>query len=118
METVVWIIQGLLAVLFAMAGITKLTTPKADLVKKMPWAEDYSENTIKFIGTAELLGAIGLIVPVLTGIVPVLTPIAALAIAVIMLLATQAHYRRMEYRNILMNVVLFALAVFVAYYRF
>ena len=87
MNTILWIFQGLLAAMFTMAGITKSTQPKEKLEKQFPWVKDFSLNTVRFIGLSELLGAIGLIVPWLTGILPVLTPVAALGLCLIMVLA-------------------------------
>ena len=118
MNTILWIIQGIAAAMFIMAGIMKSTQPKENLAKNMPWVNDYSSGTVKFIGIAELLGAIGLIVPLLTGIVPILTPIAAVALCIIMILASIHHARKKEMSSILFNLVLFLLSAFVAYGRF
>jgi uncharacterized membrane protein YphA (DoxX/SURF4 family) len=119
MNTALWIIQGLLAAMFASAGTTKLTQSKEKLGKQFPWANDFSMSTIRIIGLSELLGAIGLIVPWLTGIIPVLTPIAAVGFCIIMVLATNmAHLNKKEYKEMAMNIVLFLLAAFVAYGRF
>ena len=119
MNTALWIIQALLAAMFAMAGTTKLTQPQEKLEKQFPWVNDFSLSTVRLIGVSELLGAIGLIVPWLTGIVPVLTPIAASGFCLIMILATNlVHLKKGEYKGVAMNVVLFLLALFVAYGRF
>jgi uncharacterized membrane protein YphA (DoxX/SURF4 family) len=69
----------------------------------------------RFIGTAEILAGPGLILPVLTGILPWLTPLAAVGLIIVMLGALIFHIRRKEYPNIGMNLVLLVLAVFVAY---
>ena len=119
MNTALWIIQGLLAAMFAFAGTTKLTQSKEKLEKQFPWAKDLSLNTVRFIGLSELLGAIGLIIPWLTGIAPILTPISALGLCLIMILATTTvHLKKREYKEISMNAILFLLAAFVAYGRF
>ena len=81
-------------------------------------AEGESRRTIRFIGIAEILGAIGLILPGATGIAAVLTPIAAVCLAVTMVLAAVVHGRRGETQAIVVNVVLLALALFVAVMRF
>ncbi len=91
-----WIIQGLLAVAFIGAGMMKLVTPKEKLVQKMPWAKDVAPASIKLLGLAEILGAVGLVVPWWTGIMPILTPIAAAALLVIMIGATATHARLKE----------------------
>ncbi len=118
MNTTLWMIQGILAALFGAAGIFKATQPKEKLQPKMPWVEDYSAQQVKFIGLLELLAAIGLIVPQLTGIVPILTPLAAVGLMLTMLGAAITHLRRKEYPGIGINTVFFLLAAFVAYGRF
>ena len=119
MNTALWIIQGLLAVMIAFAGTSKLTLPEEKLVKQFPWAKDFSLNMVRFIGLSELLGAIGLIIPWLTGIVAVLTPVAAVGICLIMVLATSmVHFKKGEFKEIGLNAFLFLLAAFIAYGRF
>jgi len=119
MNTALWIIQGLLSAMFIMAGIMKLTQSREKLGNRLPWTNDFSMSTVRFIGLSEMLGAIGLIVPWLTGIAPVLTPVSAVGICIIMVLATNiVHMKKSEYRNIATNIFLFLLAAFVAYERF
>ena len=118
MNTALWIVQGILAALFLMAGFMKSTTPKEKLALKMPWANDYSAGTVKLIGITQLMAAIGLIIPMLTGIAPLLTPLAAIGLCVTMILAIMYHYRKNEMKAIGTNVVLFLLAAFVVYGRF
>jgi len=117
-NVVLWILQGLLAVAFAGAGVLKSTRPKEKLAPQMPWVEDFSPATVRFIGVTEFLGALGLILPALTGIAPILTPLAATGIAVIMLLAAIVHARRKEPSGIAVTVVLLVLAATVAWGRF
>jgi len=76
------------------------------------------DNLLRFIGVSEILGGLGLILPAVTGIVPQLTAWAALGLSVIMLLAALFHLSRREYPSIVINLVLLALAAFVAYGRF
>jgi uncharacterized membrane protein YphA (DoxX/SURF4 family) len=114
MNTVIWILQGLAAVLFLMAGIMKLSTPYDKLKEKMPWAENYSAGTVKFIGAAELLGAAGLILPAALGILPVLTILAAFALAMVMFLAICTHSRRKEKKEMMTNLILMILVLAVA----
>lgn len=118
MNTVLWIVQIVLAVAFALAGIGKLTQPKEKMQERMGWVEDYSASTVKLIGAAELLAAIGLVLPAATGILPWLTPLAALGLVVIMVLAIPVHLRRHETQMVVVNVVLALLAAFVAWQRF
>jgi uncharacterized membrane protein len=118
MNVVLWITQVILAAMFAVAGIMKATQPKEKLADRLPWTQDFSQGTVRFIGVVELLGAFGLILPAVTGIAPILTPIAAIGFAVMMVLAAATHIRRKEPSAVVFNAVLFAVAVFVAWGRF
>jgi uncharacterized membrane protein YphA (DoxX/SURF4 family) len=118
-NVVLWIVAGLLAVAFLAAGLMKLTQPKKKLADSgMGWTEDFSDGAVKGIGALEVLGAAGLILPAALDIVPVLVPIAATGLALLMLGAAVTHARRKESTNIVVNVVLLALAAFVAWGRF
>lgn len=118
MNIALWIVAGVLALAFLAAGLMKVSQPKEKLAASMGWVNDFSPGTVKFIGTMEILGAIGLILPAATGIAPVLTPLAATGLAVTMILAAIVHGRRREPQMILVNAVLLALALFVAIMRF
>lgn len=118
MNTALWIAQIVLAVAFVGAGVLKLVQPKEKLQASLPWAEDFSQGTIRLIGVAEILGALGLVLPAVTGIAPVLTPLAAVGLAVTMVLAGAVHARRGEYPMVAVNAVLLAIAVVVAWGRF
>jgi hypothetical protein len=104
-----WIVSGLVALVFLAAGTMKLARPKEALVASgLAWTEDFTEPTVKAIGAAEVLGAIGIVLPALTGIAPILSPIAASALALVMVGAIVVHVRRRE--NPTVNVVLLLLA--------
>jgi hypothetical protein len=121
METIIWIAQGVLAAAFLTAGSLKLVKSHAELLEMsdgMKWVEDFAPRHIKAIGTVEVLGAIGLILPAALDIAPVLTPIAATGLGLTMLGAAATHLRRGERQAVPVNAVLFALAVFVAIERF
>jgi uncharacterized membrane protein YphA (DoxX/SURF4 family) len=119
MNTALWIVQILLALVFGLAGFMKLTQPYEKLAENMGYVKDFSPNTIKLIGLVEILGAIGLILPALTGILTFLTTLAAAGLALDMIGALYTHYRRHEYMPFMaINLVLGALAAFVAYGRF
>ncbi len=119
MNIALWIVQILLALVFLMAGILKTTqTKKALLERGLDWVEDFSTGAVRTIGVLELLGAIGLILPALTGILPWLTPLAATGLMLTMIGAAIVHIRRKEYQGIIFNAVLFLMAAFVAYGRF
>jgi uncharacterized membrane protein YphA (DoxX/SURF4 family) len=118
MNKALWIIQVLLAAMFTVAGIMKLTQSKEKLSKQLPWVNDISMRTVRFIGLSELLGGIGLIVPWLTGIVPILTPISAIGICLIMVLAiTTVYLKKQEFKAVVINIILFLMSAFVAYGR-
>ena len=118
MNVALWIVQAVLAVAFVAAGVMKSTQPKEKLQPNLPWVEDFSLGTIRLIGVAELLGGIGLILPAVTGITPILTPIAAACLAFVMVLAAGTHIRRKEPSGVAVNAILLVLAAFVAWGRF
>lgn len=118
MNIALWVVQGLLAIAFLMAGAMKSTRSKEKLAENMPWVNDFSAGTVRLIGILEILGAIGLILPKLTGILTWLTPTAAVGLVLTMIGAALTHLRRGENSNVLMNGVLLVLAAFVAYGRF
>ena len=117
MNIVLWVVQILLAAAFGMVGFTKVTQPIDAMVGMMPWAADVPALLVRFIGIAELLGAVGLILPGLTKIQPRLTAYAAAGLVLLMLLASLFHASRGEFGNIGLNAVLLILAAFVAYRR-
>ena len=118
MGIALWVVQVLLAAAFLVSGATKLSQPKEKLAKNLAWVEDFSQPTMRIIGALEVLGAIGIVLPALTGIVPWLTPLAALGLVLTMIGAALTHLRRSEYSVITVPAVLLILAAFVAYGRF
>ncbi len=117
MNTVIWIAQILLALAFAGSGISKLAQPYEKLAARMGYVNDFTPGAIRAIGTLEFLGAIGVVLPAWTGILPWLTPLAAGGLAVNMGGAVSTHLRRKEYPMIIVNLILLALAGFVTYGR-
>ena len=113
-----WIAAILLALAMFAAGFGKLIQAKEKLVTRMAWAQDFSPGMIKVIGGVEVLAGIGLILPAVTGIAPILVPLAATGIAIVMIGAIVTHLWRGETKEILAPIVLLALAVFVAWGRF
>ena len=110
MLIVLWILVGLLALLFVATGTTKLVRSRAELASgAMSWAEDFSGPAVKLIGAVEVIGAFGLVLPLLTGIAPVLTPIAAIGLAVVMIGAAVTHARRKE--SAILQIVVAVLCV-------
>lgn len=115
MNIALWIAQGLLAAMYLMVGSMKVLQPgKVRDNPMMTWAHERPDNYIRFVGTTEVLGALGLILPLVTGILPWLTALAAVGLALIQLLAIfTEHLPRKEYNVLPLNIVLLALAVFV-----
>jgi putative oxidoreductase len=113
-----WLAQGLLALLFGMAGVMKTTQPIAELAQALPWAGEVPAGLVRFIGAAELAGALGMILPAATRIAPRLTPIAAIGLALVMVLAAAFHLTRSETSALPINLALGGLALFVAWGRF
>lgn len=98
MNRALWVLQVLLAVAFLFVGSHKLVTPRDQLVVEpmAGWANDFTAEQIKLIGLAEVLGGVGLVVPAATGILPILTPLAAAGLTALMLGAAATHINRGE----------------------
>ncbi|WP_432983991.1 DoxX family protein [Dactylosporangium sp. CA-233914] len=118
MNIALWIVAGLLAVASLAGGVTKLIRPKEKLPAGWGWVEDYSAGSIKAIGALEVLAAVGLILPAAFDIAPMLVPLAAVGLVLLMVGALITHIRRREVQGIVMTMVVLALAAFVAFGRF
>lgn len=115
MNIALWIAQGLLAAIYLMVGSLKAFQPaKVRENPRMSWAHGQPDNYIRFVGTTEILGALGLILPLVTGILPWLTVLAGIGLTLVQLLAIFAeHLPKKEYDVIPLNIVLLALPIFV-----
>jgi hypothetical protein len=120
MNLTLWIVAGLLAVVYLASGGGKLIVPKEKLAAApgAGWGEDFSAGTVKAIGALELLAAVGLILPAAIDIAPVLVPLAALGLVMIMVGAVITRIRRHEAKPMVADLVYLALAGFVAWGRF
>lgn len=119
MDVMLWIVAGVLALAFVAAGGMKLAQPKEKLsASGMGWVDDFSAGAVKGIGLLEVLGAVGLVLPGLTGVAPVLVPLAALGLALTMVGAAVVHLRRGEQQMVVVNAVLLVLALVVVVGRF
>ncbi|KAA0097542.1 DoxX family protein [Mycolicibacterium sp. P1-18] len=118
MNVVLWILAGILAVAMLGAGTLKLITPKDGLADKGMELGDLPAGAIKGIGVLEVLGGIGLVVPALVHVAPVLVPWAAVGVAVVMAGAVAFHLRRKEVTGALPAVALLVMALVVAWGRF
>ena len=114
MYIALWIVQVLLAGMYGMAGAMKtFQIPKVR--EQMPWTKNRSDAFVRFVGISELLGALGLLLPMLTGILPWLTVLAALGLSLIQVLAIATeHFPKKEFNIIPVNFVLLALSVLIA----
>jgi hypothetical protein len=117
-DVVLWIIAGLLAAAFLFSGTFKLVLPRDKYIAAQPWAADAPPWAPVAIGILELLGAIGVIMPAILGVAPILVPVAATGLALIMAGAVAMHLRRRELAALGPSAVLLILAVALAWGRF
>jgi hypothetical protein len=119
MNIVLWVVAGIAAAAFLGAGLAKITGKREKMLERMAWVADYEQNQVKLIGVVEVLGAIGLILPAVTGIAPILVPIAATGLVITSVLAAIMHIRRGDgFGSAVPVLVLGLLAAFVAWGRF
>jgi hypothetical protein len=120
MNILLWVFAGIAAAVYLGAGGMKLVTPREKLLENpnLGWVNDFSAGAVRLIALAEVLGAIGLILPRALDIAPVLTPIAAVGLVIVAAGAIVVHARRKEPKAVPVNVVLLVLAAFVAVGRF
>ncbi|QZH59246.1 DoxX family protein [Mycolicibacterium farcinogenes] len=111
-----WATQTLLALVYIVAGGLKVIRPREQLVAtgRLDWMKDHSDAAVKSVGAVEILGALGMILPELTGIARMLTPVAAVGLVVIQVGALRVHLTRDERQPLPINVILLVLAGFVA----
>ena len=121
MHLALWIVAGLLAVVYLAGGVAKLVVPRrkmAAMGHSARWVENVSSGGLKAIGALEVLAALGLVLPAVTGVAPVLVPLAALGLVLIMTGAAVLRYRRGELKLMVLDLVYLVLAAFVAVGRF
>ncbi len=119
MNVILWIIAGVLAVAFGGAGAMKLAKSRAELEPDMAWVASATDSQVKGVGLVELLGAIGLILPAVTGIAPILVPLAATGLVLVMIGAVITHVRLGDpIAQAVPAIVLGALSLVVAIGRF
>ena len=118
-NTWLWILAGFLAALFLGTGVLKLTRTRDEIVAEgLTWAEDYTEPQLRALGWAEVLGAVGLVVPPLVGL-GIVTPVAASCLTVLTIGALVVHVRRREFLpDALRTIALIVMCVVLAYWRF
>jgi urea transporter len=116
MNIALWVAQGLVAFTMLGAGAFKIVTPRLKLAEKLKWPASWTDANVKLLGLAEALGAVGLVVPWATGILPVLTPVAAVCLLIIMAGAVKTHLDQKE--SPAPAIILGGLCLFVALGRF
>jgi hypothetical protein len=117
MNTALWIVQGILGGMMFVLGAMKSFMP-IEKLQKLSWTTRNSKSFTRFVGISELLIGLGLVLPQLTGVLPVLTSIAAASLGLIMILAIVEHIQHKETHDIPKNIIIMLLAVFVAAGRF
>jgi hypothetical protein len=117
LEIGLWAAQLLLAAAYALFGSMKMFQPLDELAKMMTWVPTLPHWFVRTLGTVEVLGAVGLILPSITSIMPKLTVVAALCILVHQLLAVSLHVSRGEFNVLGLNALLIALAAFIFWGR-
>ena len=119
MNTAITVIQVLLGIGFTVSGLVKLTIPYAKLAKLSVagWIIDFKPEHIRLIGVLEVCAAVGIIVPLFLHSLTMLTPLAAVGLALVMAGAMATHLRRVEYWHMVVNLIYLGLALFVAYGR-
>ncbi|MBY3989588.1 DoxX family protein [Rhodococcus fascians] len=119
MNVVLWILAGVLAAVFVLSGGMKVLGKREDMIEKTPYVEDFPQGAVRGIGVVEVLGAVGLIVPALTGIPDVLVPLAASGLVLVMIGAVVVHLRRGEGVKAAAPAIVFAIiSAVVAWGRF
>ncbi len=114
MTIAIWIVSGFLAVLYLFVGLLKVTLPQPKLVARFPYVETFGVVPARAVAALEILGAMGIILPRLTGILPLLSGFAAVGFALVQVGGIVLHVRHRDFRSLPMNVVLLLLAAFVA----
>ena len=120
MNIIGWILSGLLAAMFLLVGAPKLIQSYDKVIAdpRQGWAKNFSPAQVKAVGAIEVLGALGVTLPWLTGIAPVLTPVAAAGLALVMVGATVVNTRLGLKEALPITIGLFVLAVATAVVRF
>lgn len=121
MNTALWIVTIIVALAMAVSGGMKAFAGKDKLLMnpRMAWAGDFSDPMVRVIGVVEFIGAVGLILPAITGVAPILVPLAAVGLAIVMLGAVIVHIRRGDgAKAAIVPLVLMLMALFIAWGRF
>ena len=100
-----WILQLILAVIFLTTGLQKLLLKGKSLEKFVPVSKDFSPRRVRMIGVMELLAAAGVTIPYYTNVFPILTPLAALGMILMMIGAMAYHVPRKQILFVVFNLL-------------
>ena len=117
LHVALWVVQGLLGAMFLAVGAMKATQPIAALVDTLGWPAAVPAALVRVIGVAEFRGGLGLILPAASRVKPMLTPLAGVGLAMVLVLAAIFHISRGELGALPLPLVLGGLAAFVAWGR-
>ncbi|GAB4086017.1 DoxX family protein [Myceligenerans cantabricum] len=117
LNVTLWTAQALLALMLTGSGLFKLLTPIGQLAETFPWAGDVAPGVVYAAAVFDILGGLGVLLPSLTRVAPSLTVVAALGCVALLTSAAVFHFARGEGADTPINVVLIALAVFIAWGR-
>jgi len=115
MKVAYWVIAGLLAAIYGFGGLKKLVQSQDQLRPMMGWVDAMPMSRVRMIGLVEVLGAVGVIVPALTGVAPGVAVAAAIGLALIQIGAFRLHLSRHELTDLPLNSVLLVLAAAAAW---
>lgn len=119
MEEIIWFIQGVLCGVFLFTGFKKTFLSKEQVLKSAgPAVGDLTDTQLRLAGISEIAGAIGIILPVYLDIYPILTPLAAIGLALSMLVALSLNVEHKQMKRVAINIVFLAMAIAVAIYYF
>ncbi len=112
MKILTWVLRVLLTGAFIMGALFKMTTPYAELLTKMAWVENFTPLLVKIIGGIELLGALGIMLPLLLKIKPKISAYATMGLSLTMIGAFSTHLVRGEFSMALAPLVFLVLVLF------
>lgn len=118
MNIALWIVAGIFGLAYVIGGIIKLTMPYEKYAAKLHWPEDFTPGNVRFMGVVEFLGGVGLVLPALVDVAPILVPIAASGMALYMAGAITERLRRGEHKELVGDLLFLGAMLFVAWGRF
>ncbi|MCF2574154.1 DoxX family protein [Brevibacterium sp. UCMA 11754] len=121
MNIVLWILAGMMAIAFGIGGAAQIILTKEhyrSLARSQHWVDDFDSRHVKAIGTIKIIGVIGLVLPPLVGILPILSPLAACGLMLVMAGAATTRFRRSEWGLMVGDTVYLLTFAFLAWGRF